>query len=183
MSYLKKEQYEARANNAAQNMADNKDIDTLTEEQHDALAQVCSIRHVLHGNNQKAVFFSNYANHSDWYTYLDNSFSGEQGVINTLLQEAGLPIIEGLQLSEDLPSDNDSEFLSIEEMADTCNFDNEDNLEDEDYEEAVIEAYTSYGTQKCYQAAELINDLIEQYLKNIDQEHGTSYCPTGALRV
>jgi hypothetical protein len=55
MAYLSKDQYSRRNENAAIRMQSNKSINSLTEEQHDALAFLCSARHNLHSQKDRAI--------------------------------------------------------------------------------------------------------------------------------
>jgi hypothetical protein len=55
MAYLSKDQYSRRNENAAIRMQSNKSINSLTEEQHDALAFLCSARHNLHSQKDQAI--------------------------------------------------------------------------------------------------------------------------------
>ena len=48
MAQLNKDAYYGKMIYAGKKMAKNKEIETLTEEQHDALSQMCSARHELH---------------------------------------------------------------------------------------------------------------------------------------
>ncbi len=50
MAKLTKDQYMKRSENAAKRMVESAKNDLLTQEQHDALAFLCSARHELHSN-------------------------------------------------------------------------------------------------------------------------------------
>ena len=67
MAFLKKHQYEKRAENAALRMIENSKIKSLTEEQHDALASICRMRHSIH-SNKKGVINSEHSDNRE-FTY------------------------------------------------------------------------------------------------------------------
>jgi hypothetical protein len=192
MAYLSKEQYAYRRESAARRMAANKDnCDTLTEEQHDALAYVCQARHELH-DKYRAAYFTEYGDHDKWWGgVLDNPFTGEMGAINQALVDAGLPAIEGLSMPEDLPNDCYREYMTVAEALEEAGIEYPEDLFDEDgdvdysHEEAnrVMNELLYYHLSQVADAAEKINAKIERYLRGIDEEHGTNYEPTGALRV
>lgn len=50
MAVLDRDAYNRKAEWAARRMVQNKEIKTLTEEQHDALAELCELRHNVHAN-------------------------------------------------------------------------------------------------------------------------------------
>jgi hypothetical protein len=152
MSILNKDQYQRRAENSAKRMEIQKQISSLTEEQHDAIAKVCSMRHDLH-SNLDALLISESVNFSTFNSWLcgDNDES-----FNMLLKNVGID--NDLSWSpEDLPADDSmwSEFYS-------------------DYDEFYEEEY---------EIASNIHLQIENFLRKIDAEHGTSYAPTGFQRI
>jgi hypothetical protein len=151
MAYKTKEQYQRHADNAHRRNQENKEITTLSEEQHDALAALCAFRHELH-TNQKSLFNTESCNHSDYIRSLD-------GEIMENLNEVGLPN----SLTFDIFSfESDSEY--DEDI---------DGDYDEWYEKSIAGVFSF---------VEKVNSEIENYLREIDKIHGTSYCPTGALR-
>lgn len=169
MSYLNRDQYEARARSAANRMYENSQIQTLTTDQHIALATVCSIRHEMHSNNQSSMYYTEHGKYRSWIE-LSNT-------INKLLTDAGLEKISGLEISEDQPSDQDTYMYDNDQLAELCDYDGD--MSDED---SIRDAYHAYGIAMAHQRSESINTTIESYLRDIDDKHGTSYCPTGALR-
>ena len=105
---LSKEAYEGKREWASKKMADMKMITTLTEEQHDVLAELCSFRHELH-TNQESLFNTESAN----YPFFNEMLSGG---INEKLKEVGLPEIKSLDvLYDDFPTDMDI-FYDIAEF-------------------------------------------------------------------
>lgn len=154
MGYLSKEVYERKRAYAGRKMAQNSRIESLTEDQHEALATLCRIRHEIH-TNPKAFF----NNESNVWSYIDDGCGG--GIINTNLENAGLEPIEFNVDPACYPTDYDWDDEEI--------WDGKYN----DYDSALREIYT---------VAEEINNKIEEYLRLIDKTHGTEYCPTGLSR-
>ena len=89
-------------------MAKNAEVETLTQEQHAALADLANLRHTLH-SKQETLFNDEADNIATWQAY-DN--------INEALNACGLDIID-LPASEDLTTninyDIDNEGLNLEE--------------------------------------------------------------------
>ena len=79
--------------------------------------------------------------------------------INSRLISIDLPRINNIPRSEDFPSAEDQYCGVI----------------DTDDEEKNIE--------KFYELMNDLNNSIEQWLRRIDTEHGTNYCPTGTHRM
>lgn len=142
MARKSKEEYAMHTENAKGRQEEMKSITTLTEDQHDALAKVCSIRHELH-TNQKSIYRSESSKFSELINYMD-------GEIKNILLSVGLK--------------NDLKWNVIDLP---CDYDCED---------------AEQGLSDVYDFVAKVNKQIENYLRNIDAVHGTSYCPTGALR-
>jgi len=155
MGLISKEGYEAKERYAQKRMEENAKIETLTEEQHNALAWLCAVRHEMH-TNKKAFFNSENANNSKFYEYIDTR-------INEVLSGCELPCISWTISTFDIVSDIDYyELLDADEQT------------DDKYDELLSE---------CYDQVEQINKDIENYLRKIDKQHKTNYCPTGATRI
>lgn len=152
MPKLTKDQYQRRSENAAKRMEEQKQVSSLTEEQHDALAQVCSMRHELHCNLDSLIISesTNFSKFNNWLCGdSDESFY-------MILKSVGID--NDLQWSpEDLPTDDSmwSDFYS-------------------DYDEF-------YDCE--YDVASAIHNHVENFLRKIDEEYGTSYAPTGTHRL
>lgn len=54
----------------------------------------------------------------------------------------------------------------------------ETDRDDEAWQDEYDDLY-----RECYQEFNKLNSDIEKWLSNIDNEHGTSYCPTGFARL
>ena len=154
MAKVSKEGYEAKANYVEKKMKENAQIKTLSEEQHNVLSWLCKVRHIIH-TNQKSFFVTESATSGEIYQYIDEE-------VNYRLESCKLPKIRWSVDSFDLVTDFD--YYELDE------------------EERTTEVYNEL-LERCIDQLELINSDIEKYLKTIDNEHKTSYCPTGASRI
>ena len=153
MAYLDKEAYERKREYAAKRMAENREITTLTDEQHDLLNELCTFRHDLH-TNQKSAFN---ANSSDYSYYANNISKYYVGVSEDDLHSR---IVKAFGTAPYTPID----YPTSEDYDDYGMT----------YEEAQEEAETLFDK---------INTQIENFLSDIDKKHGTNYCPSGATRI
>ena len=148
MGFLDKEAYERKNEWAARKMEEQKKkCNTLTEEQHDVLSWLCTIRHEMHCN-QKDFFLSESSDHKKYWDYIMDE-------INEELKRVGFRTIN-FGNPEFVPTDYDYEMDGLT------------------YEEAEKE---------CYEATSEYNRLIEEFLGEIDSEHGTKYRPGGYGRL
>ena len=154
MGLISKEGYEAKARYAQKRMEENAQIKTLSEEQHNVLSWLCKVRHIIH-TNQKSFFVTESTISGEIYKYIDEE-------INYKLESCKLPKIQWSVDGFDLVTDFD--YYELDE------------------EERTTETYNELLGQ-CIDQLELINSDIEKYLKTIDNEHKTSYCPTGVSRL
>lgn len=173
---MSKAMYEAKERYAKKKMQENAKIDTLTDEQHDALAQLCAFRHKFH-SNKASLFLS------------ESSFAAEfsfemQSDENSKLREVGLPTIEwSFYDNSHIPDDSFREWFNFANYSELSETIQEQGLEldlddDETYELVYDELYT-----EAMGEYEELNQDIEKYLRRIDEEHGTQYCPTGFARL
>jgi hypothetical protein len=153
MGYLNKAQYDYRRESAAKKMREQRSITSLTEEQHEALSDVCRIRHELHCSMEDR-FYTGSCNFSAHWHYCNNDYDSS---IYAILKNVGL---------------ENNLFWNNEEIP--------NDMDWEDYEEwdCWEDAY-----QACYDFCGNINKEIEQYLRNVDKKHGTEYAPSGSLRI
>lgn len=155
---------EARANYIDKRNRENEQIETLTLEQHDALQYVCSARHELHVGHD-AMFNGESAEYRELWSYLTED---DVSSINTQLEFAGLKKIEGIDLDlAECPS-NEDWYL----------FDDDEKAEYDGYDDWYEKAYYELAN-----ILEKVNRKIENYLREIDKEHGTNYCPSGFQRT
>lgn len=163
MAYLNKEQYAYRKESAAKRNTCNEDIaisNGMTKEQADMITRLCSLRHELHTNIDKCA---------------DSSENGILAKIDKLNEEIRLSGLDGVSFSAGC-----GEIAMIDDIDGLMEY--ADNIpEDHDGEE--YEAW--YNENKSRIMGELLqaNDEIEKYLAEVDKTYGTSYCPTGALRM
>ena len=168
MAYLTKEQYNYRRESAAQRMADNAEIETLTPEQHEILAELCALRHWLHSEVRPISFY--YTSHSDYdtLTELTSDLTGEERNFAKIIEETGI----------DFDLTNLRNIISDLSVMDTDGYTEELSEDDDERKEQIEEIISEYGRLQ-----ENINTEIEKFLAQVDKEYGTNYCPTGALRI
>jgi len=114
---MEKEEYERREMAAQRRMKEQKEITTLSEEQHDLISEICAIRHKLHVFGKKYYYLENGDN---------DTFSDFFENINFRLIELDLPPIEGIPRIDEFPNDCDRYNGVI---------DNTDEDEEENYNE------------------------------------------------
>ena len=166
MSYLNQKQYEQRAISAAKRMAENAKNNSLTLEQHEVIASLCSYRHNLHSSMDRIC-------QND-----ENGQKNELIRINSLLKEVGLTPMDfcGYNVGED--------YIDIDDINDAIFFAKEDGsyIDPDEHPQEYQNWYDdTYDT--IMEKLESLNKKIENYLSEIDQKYNTSYCPTGALRI
>lgn len=163
MGTMTKNQYEQRKENAAKRMFDNKKINTLSEQQHEDLARICSMRHELH-SKEGALWYSE---GSDFNKFNRWVIGDEDDSFYELFKNVGI----------------NAEELRI----DPCDLPDDDSLptelgypdtDEEEYQDAYEEAFA-----ECLEFESVYNRMIESRLRQIDQNHGTNYCPTGMTRL
>ena len=163
---LNKRQYEQRANSAAKRMAENAKNDSLTSEQHEVIASLCSYRHNLHSSMDRIC-------QND-----ENGYKNELIRINSLLKEVGLTPMDfcGINPGED--------YIDIDDMQESIFFAKEDGsyIDKDDYPKEYQDWYDETYFS-IMEKLESLNKKIENYLSEIDKKYNTSYCPTGALRI
>lgn len=153
MGRISKEGYYYKQLAAEKKMEENARINTLTEEQHNALATICSIRHQLHCNT-KALFNADSADFNNLFDQYDS--------INDILTSAKLSPIQDLLDSEEIISTIDYEA-------------DDEGMNFNDWWDSHLE--------EAYDQWEDINSKIEAYLREIDEKHGSEYAPTGKTRL
>ena len=160
MTNLDKNAYYGKMIYAGKKMAANKEIQTLTEEQHDALSQMCSARHELHTNMDRIT-------RGTEKDYLGNIIEA-----NGTLKKSALPIIDGIPTDTADYIDIDS-IRELEDLGEVPSRDNEDEWQE----------WYNAEYHRIYDELENLNKTIEKYLEQIDIEHGTHYAPSGASRI
>lgn len=131
----------------------------MTSDQAELISKLCAIRHDFHCNIDSIVKGGD-----------DNSISDEIENIEYGINESGLP---ELNIS--------SMLLDVDDMNGLVYEYGEDVPEDHDSEE--FQNWYDDNYARIYSELEEVNKSIEKYLANIDNRYGTSWCPTGQLRI
>lgn len=132
--------------------------DKLTEEQHQALAELCADRHYMHMEALDDIW-SEDSEHTRTASLVGGIMN--QSSINEYLREADLPEIN-------LINYDDCDNVAIYDIfCDT----------DEEREEAQMNAQSKISDIK-----ERNDQLIIDYLKSIDAKYGSNYTPSGLSR-
>ena len=160
MAILDKNAYYGKMIYTGKKMAENREIETLTEEQHDALEMICRARHELHTNMDRIVKGS------------ERNYLGDIVRANSALEESGLNIIDGIPTDTVDYIDIDS-IRELEDIGEAPSRDNEDEWQE----------WYNAEYHRIYDELENLNKTIEKYLEQIDIEHGTHYAPTGKSRI
>ena len=133
----------------------------LTEEQHFALQWLAKVRHDIHCG-WDSMWNDNSSEYRELWSYIDNNTEYDfYPKINQELKSVGLKEIK-------FPHFYCGDFRTLD------NYDS-DEWEDEMTQEEAYEELTEYLSN--------INNLIEDYLREIDEKHQTKYCPTGIARL
>lgn len=153
MGYLSKEAYERKTEWAHRHQAEQKAITTLTEDQHELLSELCSYRHFMHCN-QDSLCNEESADYDNLWKPIDVERSNS---LITLINSSGL-----LKLN----------IVGVDDVIGyLCNVEANLGLTDDECLESAYE----FGNS--------LNNQIEDYLRKIDKEHGTEYCPRGESRL
>lgn len=172
MAKLTKEQYERRKENAHYRHERNREITTLTDEQHTGLALLCSARHEFHS--------------TDWSDFYNDQSGGQDRAWSYIYNEAGsttytqeIPGAEFMRIIDEhnLPELDLSELAgdsSYHPLLSDIELGIETDMNKQEYYDYACDYYSDFKSR--------INRAIESYLSQIDREHGTNYCPTGAHR-
>lgn len=174
------DRYEAKQRYIERKNTENAKIETLTEDQHEALEGLCRMRHNIHSTWDR-IFNSETIENSDFNEYLfGDEGSTRDGIINKTLSEAGLDIIDFKIDISDIPDSNwyytecdEEEQQAWEEKAKAAGYPNGFTCWKET--SGIYDQYADTMTR--------INSLIEDYLADIDTKHETHYAPSGMARL
>ena len=150
---MKKQDYEKRELNAEKRMEKNAQAESLTEEQHDVLANLCRIRHEVHTHGTEVLYNDEHSQNVEFWEYVD-TFNNDPK-ISEMLTAVGLP--------------------ELEWKCNGIDFDTSTFCETDEERDAAIWALSDLISAW--------NEAIERYLRAIDEAHGTNYAPTGAYRI
>lgn len=162
MAYLNQKQYDYRRESAAARNLNNEEIavqNGMTSDQAELISKLCAIRHDFHCNIDSIVKGGD-----------DNSISDEIENIEYGINESGLPELDIVSM-----------LLDIDDLDGLVYEYGEDVPEDHDSEE--FQNWYDDNYARIYSELEEVNKSIEKYLANIDNQYGTSWCPTGQLRI
>lgn len=160
--------YEAKKAYATRKMRENKKVETLSEEQHNLLDDICELRHKLHTSYDR-LWVSGSVDNDELSLFIAGNADGEGSWLDRA-KEVGLPTFGIYSISiEDILTDIDYD--------NRAEFNGDDREEDENYsvmKEYQKEAHAQYDKE---------HSKIEQWLKMIDELYGTHYAPTGLSRI
>lgn len=163
MAYLNKEQYEYRSKAAAQRNANNETIaiaNGMTEEQADTISRLCSLRHELHTNMDKVTTSDS-----------DIRIKSRLVQLASEMHELGLEPIEGVPYGE-------CDYIDIDDINELYEIGEWPEPGTHEWQDMYDEEYS-----RIYGELEGLNTNIENWLAQIDKKYGTTFAPTGALRI
>lgn len=164
MAYFSKDVYEKKTEWAIIHNKEQSEIgltNGMTEEQVEAMEQLCKDRHYLH-THASDLFISESADHDPIVRMLDEEYESESNIAH-YLTAAGF--------------DNNLKFDTINLDDDSTFYLDNDFENDDEREEARIEAL-----ENSADFMENVNDKIEKFMRSVDEKYGTHYCPTGIAR-
>lgn len=166
MAYFSKEVYERKREWVARRAEANKSIKTLTEAQHDAIAEICSIRHDLHCNS-KYAFISESAMYRE-FDFYPSEWEYEDCDLVKIIKSNNLPDIK---FTTTRTYDN---WLSDYDWNEDGEYDMDEN--EDEYYDAYKEAF-----EKTMETLNQLDDDVRRYLKMLDEMFGTDYAPSQPL--
>lgn len=161
MAYLNKAQYDYRRESAAARNLNSEEIaveNGMTEYQAELISKLCAVRHKFHCNIDNIVKSA------------DNDSMSDIVEIEKSINESGLPELDIVSM-----------LLDIDDLDGLIYEYGDDVPEDHDSEE--FQNWYDDNYARIYSELEEVNKSIEKYLANIDNKYGTSWCPTGHLRI
>lgn len=159
MAYFTKDQYQMKNEWAAKRMTANKEIATLTEEQHETIAAICALRHEAHTSFSE---FWNPQGDSKLSRLFPSEWETEDCVIDEMLSEVNLPPVRWSTQRTYRNSPDVEDYH--EEIDDDTNEDDKNEILD-CLKNDLLETLT-----------ELDQD-VRDYLAYIDSVHNTNYAP------
>ena len=163
VKYIHSDKWTAKQNYVENIMRENSEVETLTEEQHEALQELARIRHEIH-SSWETMWNDEASDNPRLWNYIESG-------IDEMLTEAELPTIEFNYEPGDIPTAEDYYiFLTEEEQEE---YDNDSWKWRE--ESGAFDEFADFLSE--------VNNKIEDYLRNIDKEYGTHYAPTGFARL
>ena len=165
MAYLNREQYDRRRENAEERNARNEVIavtNGIGEHEAELISELCRIRHNMHCNIASLVNDTS-----------NSSIEKDLVSIHDRINASTLPHISYGKYDR-----CDEGCLDIEDIQSMYEY------EDVPEEDAERQDWYDENYARIYNDWEALNDIIEEYLRNdIDKKYGTSFAPTGVLRL
>lgn len=174
------DKWEAKRNYVDRLMRKNAEVEGLTEEQHEALEWLARWRHEVHCEHDTI-----------WEVNEDSEMADilYGDAIEDELSKAGLPPIKLPDITDSPTSQDYYEVLTDNERDEW-----ERRAEDETRKAEAKGLRRNYGGYEIWleesgdyeYAMDMLehwNDVIEEYLRNIDKKYGTQYAPTGIARM
>lgn len=172
MSYHSKDVYEGKARYAVQKNKDNSEILVtagMSQEEVENISTVCQYRHDLHANL--------YANASSLFNTESSEYDYLWEKVNFLKEYT---TFDGLD--ECTPTDSDW-YMWMEDEDKAEYHEGDETYDDEEHSSDAYDNFVETEVKKIADQLENLNTQVEQKLKTIDEEHGTTCCPTGASRI
>ncbi len=141
------EMFKGREEAVKRKMEKNTEVESLTKEQHSALAELAALRHDVHVNSWMITG----SDTTNFLPYKDGLIG-----INKILKSSGLPIIEEL-------GQRYGQIIAAYHKS----YDIHERKKMDDFQRLRAEFLSWF------------NNSVKSYLKKIDQEYGTKYCPVG----
>ena len=142
-----------QSNYVSKRNEENSLVDTLTSEQHEQIRELCAMRHLLHSGDIFNTESSDYRTCSNYFF--------------ELVEIEGVGSLDVSSDFEELITNMDLEFEYYEVAEE----------EREDYDTVFADLISRHNEE-----IELINTQIEDFLRDIDNQHGTKSAPTGKSR-
>jgi hypothetical protein len=167
MSYLSEEQYTYRRESAARHLTECAENPNLTENQHATMADICDARHWLHCESGETLYCTEGPDYTKAVALIFTDGDGEVDGVKSfqkMIKESKIGYDTGVfnGLSDEL---ND-----IPRDCDVCGEDTEGSGSSEE----SIERFDDILAK--------VNAEVEKFLRYVDNEYGTDYCPSGANR-
>jgi hypothetical protein len=132
----------------------------ITEEQADLIIELCSFRHEFHCNMGSIV-----NDQGNWLREFDS--------LNERLHDA-------FGFWVDAPNTDEIDDMQVATEPDYAE---ETGMPDRDADEDAWQDWYDDTFSHIQDQLSALHDSMEDYLRKIDEKFGTSFCPTGALRI
>lgn len=172
---------ECRQNYVDKRNRENEDIaleNGLTEEQISAIEDICRLRHEIHTVDTMDIYFQQCSDSDLVEKNLDK--------INELIEETDLPklTVDSLTYSEDWVIDIDWDELMSDDDKEPYYIKAKERMKDnDDIDTIASECFIEHACEVNSEIKKKINDVIEKWLRDIDEKYGTHYAPTGGQRL